>query len=87
MKNNKLLIQIVVVEIIALFLLNKSNIVIDSWIGKTLGMFVVILPIIVLLFRLSKDENKPSNNKTLYRVLLIFIVVCYLLGVIITISL
>ena len=76
----KIIKSIIFAEILIILVLKLNNIVVQSWIGKVVGLFVFLLPIQILLFFLYKNENQSQGKRVFYRILFWFIIICYLLG-------
>lgn len=74
------LLIIFALEIEIISILSKKNIQITSFIGKAIGTLVFILPILILLFLLSKDKDISDNKRLISKVILWFIIICYIIG-------
>ena len=79
-KQYTLLLHLFVIEIFIVSILNEKNIKIQSWVGNAIGMFIFLLPIQILLFMLGRDERFTEKKKMCFKIAFWFIVICYLLG-------
>ena len=79
-KRYRLLLSLFMVEFLIIFILNKSNIKIESWIGNAIGTFIFLLPIQVLLFLLGQDKKFTSKKRMYFKIAFWFINICYFLG-------
>lgn len=84
-KQYTFLLYIFVIEIFIVYILNEMNIKIESWIGNAIGTFIFLLPIQILLFMLGRDERLTEKKRMCFKIAFWFIVICYLLGGIISI--
>ena len=76
----KLLILFAVVEFIVVCLLRANNFKIDSYLGNAIGVFLFLLPIQILLFMLSKDNNLTRKIRLCLLIVFWFINICYVGG-------
>lgn len=87
MKMNKtysILLSIFFVEVFILSSLKEINIKAQSWIGNAIGTLVFLLPIQSMLYLLSKDETRSRNIRVCSKLGFWFIIICYVLGGIVT---
>jgi len=66
-KQYKLLLITFGIEL--LIISRDNNIKIQSWLGNAIGAFVLLFPIQILFFLLSKDENLSKRKKIIFKIL------------------
>ncbi len=79
-KRYKILLSVCVIELFVVFILNKLNFEVRTWIGNAIGIFLCLLPIQILLFLLGWDESVGEIKRICFKLLFIFIIAIYLLG-------
>ena len=79
-KSYKVLLCIIILEFVILSTLDPNEVAVQSWIGKAIGTLICLLPIQTLLFLLSKDNKLAKGKKLIFKILFIFINICYVLG-------
>ena len=81
----KILICFIIFEFLIISSLRKQNITFDSWIINALGTIIFLLPILLLLFAVSKDTVFSQKKRVIAKFFVCFIIGCYVLGAIVTI--
>ncbi len=76
----KWMLYLLAAEFFLLIMLNKSGMRVESWVGSAIGILITILPIQILLFMLSRDENISQNKRMCFKVAFWFVIICYCLG-------
>lgn len=76
----KLLRFIISIEILAVLLLSELNIKIQSWVGNAIGTVIFLLPIQVLLYCLSRDQNMKTKTRIICKGVFWFILICFIGG-------
>lgn len=79
-KRYVLLLFIFIIEVYIASILNEKNIKIHSWIGNAIGVFVCILPILILLFLLGRDKKFTEKKRLCFKIAFWYVIICYLLG-------
>jgi len=72
------------VEFLVVCILGQNNIKLDSWIGGIIGLLIFMLPLLILLFLLSKDNAIPKNKQLLCKIGFWIILISSVSGVIAT---
>lgn len=81
----KIMIGVIVAELCAFSVGNKIGLTSpDSWLGNAIGTFVSFLPIQILFFLLSRDNNLSERKRLCFKIVFGFILMCYVLGAIAT---
>lgn len=83
----KVLLLLIITEILIISFLQRMNIQIKSWFGNFLGAILFLLPIQILLFCLSRDENSSRKKRIIYKITFWYLNVCFLAGGIATLIL
>jgi len=76
----KWLIYLLAAEYFTLLVLSKSGMRVESWVGNVIGALICILPVQILLFMLSRDEDFSQNKRMCFKAAFWFIIICYCLG-------
>lgn len=58
----------------------KYGDILQSWIANALGSGFILLPILMILYNLGKDEKLNNNLQNLCKIVFYFFIVCYILG-------
>lgn len=82
----KKLLLVILVEYVLGLILMENYIKIQSFIGSAIGVFVFFLPIQILLFLLSNDDNISNTKRIIAKIVFWFICSCYLCAIIAGIS-
>lgn len=81
MKNiYKVLLLMFIIEIIIIAILRENNLIVQSYLGNAIGVFLFLLPIQILLFMLSKDNNLTRKIRFCLLIVFWFINICYVGG-------
>ena len=78
----KILITILALEIVGVSALNELGMVAHSWIGNVISGMIFLVPLLILLYFLSKDSNISRTKRTLSKIVLCFIIICFCVGMI-----
>lgn len=79
-KNYKLWICIFLIEILIVKILKNMGIFFESWLANAVGSGFILLPILMILYNLGKDEKLNNNLQNLCKIVFCFFIVCYILG-------
>ena len=79
-KKYNILWIIIAIEFVVISFISKSGFKSRTWIGNAIGVLIFILPIQLLLFKISTDESVSNKRQKLSKGLFWFVWVCYLLG-------
>ncbi len=81
MKNiYKVLLLLFIIEIIIVTILRENNLIVQSYLGNAIGVFLFLLPIQILLLLLSKDNNLTRKTRLCLLIVFWFINICYVGG-------
>lgn len=81
MKNiYKVLLLLFIIEIIIIAILRENNLIVQSYLGNAIGVFLFLLPIQILLFMLSKDNDLTRKIRLCLLIVFWFINICYVGG-------
>lgn len=84
-KKYKILIGVIGIEWLCVLILSEMEIQIDSLIGGMLGLMVFFVPVLLLLYLLTKDDNISPKNRILSKVFFVFIIVSCFAGIVVKI--
>ena len=79
-KSYRILLYIFISEFFIAFLLGKNNLAVESWLGKTIGAFILLLPVEILLFLISKDEAISNKKRMFSKIAFWYVLICYILA-------
>lgn len=77
---NNILVGIIIVDVLIIMLMNEARIKAQTWFGNAFGAFCFFLPIELLLFRLGNDKKYSYRTRIIFRIILVCIAICYVLG-------
>ena len=80
----KILLWIIGAEFVLLWALKEYGVVVDSWVGKLVGVFVVFFPVQFLLFSLGKDEDFLKKKRFFFKFAFWWINFCCVAGLVAT---
>ena len=80
----KILICFIIFEFLIVSSLKKQNISFDSWMINAIGTIIFLLPILFLLFAVSKDTSFSKKKRLIAKFFIGFIICSYVLGGIVT---
>lgn len=83
-KTYSVLLSVFAVEFLLVCILGQNNIKLDSWIGGIIGLLIFMLPLLILLFLLSKDNAIPKNKQLLCKIVFWLILISAVSGAIAT---
>ena len=78
----KYFLWIIGAEFVLLVVLNKCGVSIEHLGARIIGLFLVIVPIELLLFKLGKDEQHSEKKRFFFKVFFWFIILCCVGGII-----
>lgn len=70
------------IQIVALIILNKLNIQFESLYIHAIGVFVCLLPIVVLFGLMSKDQDFSPQKRNFFKFINGYIIFCYIAGLV-----
>ena len=70
------------VELAVIFVLDKTGIRFSSLFFHAVGALLFLLPIVALFFFMSKDETFSPKLRILFKVIYLFLGLCYIGGLI-----
>ena len=76
----RILLGVFLGELAILVVLNRLNIVIQSFLGKTLVIACVLLPILILLHLVGKDDAISNGKRTFAKIVFWVLIACYVLA-------
>ena len=76
----KVIIILFILEYLCMALMNKLNIYVQTWIGNAIGALLFCIPLLLLLYFLSRDEDVSKKYRILGKIGLIFLIFCYVAG-------
>ena len=79
----KWMLLILLVEYVCLVVTSKLGIKIESTIGSIIILLLIMGPGLILLYWLSGDENICLKYRILWKVLLVFLLLCYVAGIVV----
>lgn len=82
----RVLLGILLIEFGILFVLNKMNVVVQSFIGKSIGAIICLLPLLILLFLLGHDSELSKKKRVLSIIAFWYITFVYLLATVVLIA-
>lgn len=71
---------LLVLEYFCLSLMNKLDIHIQSWVGNAVGALLFLMPILLLLYFLKKDEDVSRIYRVIAKIFFWFLIFCYIAG-------
>lgn len=77
-----ILLSVIITEFIIVSALDKMNFQAKSPLENAIGVLLFLLPVQLLFFLLSKDQNLSKNRRLCFRIIFWFIILCYLVGAI-----
>lgn len=80
----KILAYCIGVEIFIIYMLNALEFSIKTWIGNALGVVAFFLPVQILLFMVSRDENCSKKKRIFCKIIFWHIIGCFLGATIVT---
>ena len=80
----KILICFIIFEFLIVSSFKKQNISFDSWMINAIGTIIFLLPILFLLFDVSKDTSFSKKKRVIAKFFIGFIICSYVLGGIVT---
>ncbi len=60
--------------------MNELDIHIQSWLGNTIGTLLFLMPLLVLLYLLKKDEDISKEYRIIAKIIFWFMIICLLGG-------
>lgn len=79
-KKYKIIVILLSLEYFCLSFMNEIDIHIKSWIGNALGALFFLVPLLLLLYLLKKDEDISMKFRILAKFLFWFFIICYIAG-------
>lgn len=76
----KALLRLWLAEFVVVFFLDKAGVQIQSLLINAICALLFLLPIVILLVLMSKDESFSAKKQMLFKMLYVFIIFCYVLG-------
>ena len=80
----KILLILFLIEYISLSVLNKGEVKLQSWWGNAIGTLLLCIPILVLLYWVSKDDEISNTCRSVPKIIFRFMIFCYFAGAIAT---
>lgn len=74
------LISVINIQILVVSFLSQNNVIAQTWVGNAIGTVIFFLPIQILLFTLSKDNDLSIWVKSCCKIGFWFVIICFLLG-------
>ena len=79
-KQYKLLLWAILIEFIIGLVLGGMGFSIQSWIGNALGVFIFLLPVQILLFKVGRDTDFSKRARFWFKALFWYLNFCYVGG-------
>ena len=79
-KKYKAFLWVIIIEMLLLYVLNKFEVKVQSWVGNAVGTLIFLLPILGLFFTLGRDEKITPRKRMCCKVAFWFLILCYVSG-------